>query len=127
MAISMDPPNPHYLPPTNIAALTVERLYMCVFFSLPVGLGYASVMVSWIIGVYYQVIIAICLFFLFKSMTSTLPWTDCNNPWNTPACRTLDQLTSNATNTTMNYTTSYMSTTMSMMNTTNMSGKEGQG
>lgn len=60
------------------------------------GLGYASVMVSAVIAIYYAVIIAICLLFLFKSMTSELPWTNCDNPWNTEFCRTLSQ-TSNST------------------------------
>ncbi|XP_067932266.1 sodium- and chloride-dependent glycine transporter 1-like [Watersipora subatra] len=57
------------------------------------GLGFASVMVSLLISIYYNVIIAICLFFFFKSMTSKLPWTDCNNAWNNiTTCRTLQDL-----------------------------------
>jgi hypothetical protein len=63
------------------------------------------VIVSWLIGLYYNVVIAHTLFFLFASMTSVLPWTTCDNHWNTEACllppskhnSTLNATTSNAT------------------------------
>lgn len=51
------------------------------------GVGYAMVIVSWLIGLYYNVIIAHVLFYLFASFTSELPWKHCNNEWNTPSCR----------------------------------------
>lgn len=35
---------------------------------------------------YYTVIIAFPVVFITKSFTSTLPWMDCNNEWNTPYC-----------------------------------------
>lgn len=57
-------------------------------FWLPLtGVGYAMVIVSWLIGLYYNVIIAHVLFYLFASFTSELPWKHCNNEWNTPSCR----------------------------------------
>lgn len=58
-----------------------------------IGLGFASVMVSLLISIYYNVIICVCIFFFFKSMTSQLPWETCDNPWNNnETCRTLEDL-----------------------------------
>ena len=42
--------------------------------------------VSTYIGIYYNVVICISFYYFFMSMTNLLPWTYCNNPWNTPAC-----------------------------------------
>ena len=56
------------------------------------GLGCTSVMVTLLISIYYNVVIAICFFFLFKSMASELPWANCENAWNTINCLTLDQM-----------------------------------
>ncbi|XP_012944276.1 sodium- and chloride-dependent glycine transporter 1 [Aplysia californica] len=50
------------------------------------GLGYAMVIVSWLISLYYNVIIAQVLFYLFASFTDSLPWISCDNPWNTNNC-----------------------------------------
>ncbi|KAJ8305092.1 hypothetical protein KUTeg_017355, partial [Tegillarca granosa] len=51
------------------------------------GLGFAMVIVTAFIALYYCVIIAWCLYFFFSSMTSSLPWSSCDNPWNTCTCR----------------------------------------
>ncbi|CAH1797534.1 unnamed protein product [Owenia fusiformis] len=50
------------------------------------GIGYGMFLVSLFIGIYYNMIIAWTLFYLFASMRSTLPWASCDNEWNTPAC-----------------------------------------
>lgn len=42
--------------------------------------------VSTYIGIYYNVVICIAFYYFFMSMTNLLPWTYCNNPWNTPDC-----------------------------------------
>ncbi|XP_067938027.1 sodium- and chloride-dependent glycine transporter 2-like isoform X2 [Watersipora subatra] len=55
------------------------------------GLGYCSVWVSWLIGLYYNVIIAHVLFYLAASFTSELPWQHCNHAWNSPYCRVPDE------------------------------------
>ena len=52
-----------------------------------VGLGYCSVWVSWLIGLYYNVIIAHVLFYLGASMTKELPWSHCDHAWSSPYCR----------------------------------------
>nr|XP_022323366.1 sodium- and chloride-dependent glycine transporter 1-like [Crassostrea virginica] len=51
------------------------------------GLGYSMVIVSWGIALYYVVIISWCLYFFFASMTSYLPWQDCDNNWNSCLCQ----------------------------------------
>ena len=54
------------------------------------GLGYAMVSVSWLIGVYYNVIISHVMLYLFASIASIgsdlLPWVTCDNWWNTENC-----------------------------------------
>nr|6M0Z_A Chain A, Sodium-dependent dopamine transporter [Drosophila melanogaster]6M3Z_A Chain A, Sodium-dependent dopamine transporter [Drosophila melanogaster] len=51
------------------------------------GIGYAVVLIAFYVGFYYNVIIAWSLRFFFASFTNSLPWTSCNNIWNTPNCR----------------------------------------
>ncbi|KAJ4937422.1 hypothetical protein JOQ06_001981 [Pogonophryne albipinna] len=50
------------------------------------GVGYGMMVVSTYIGIYYNVVICISFYYFFQSMTHLLPWTYCNNPWNTPDC-----------------------------------------
>ncbi|KAJ6659534.1 hypothetical protein lerEdw1_018769 [Lerista edwardsae] len=50
------------------------------------GVGYGMMVVSTYIGIYYNVVICIAFYYFFSSMTRVLPWTYCNNPWNTPDC-----------------------------------------
>ncbi len=50
------------------------------------GLGWAVVLIAWYVGFYYNVIIAWSLYYLISSLTSSLPWKDCQNDWNTPVC-----------------------------------------
>ncbi|KAB0794952.1 hypothetical protein PPYR_11791 [Photinus pyralis] len=54
------------------------------------GIGYAVVLIAFYVDFYYNVIIAWALRFFFASFTSMLPWTTCDNPWNTPNCRPFD-------------------------------------
>ena len=35
---------------------------------------------------YYNAIVSWTLFYFGNSFMSTLPWTTCNNTWNTPTC-----------------------------------------
>ena len=50
------------------------------------GTGYAMVVVSWVLSLYYNVIVAQTLLYLFYSFTSELPWISCNNTWNGANC-----------------------------------------
>nr|AKN21429.1 slc6a-9 [Schmidtea mediterranea] len=46
------------------------------------GIGYGMTMVSGLVCIYYNIIIAQCLFYFGVSFTSLLPWSNCNNSWN---------------------------------------------
>ncbi|KAJ8984848.1 hypothetical protein NQ317_013049 [Molorchus minor] len=61
------------------------------------GIGYAVVLIAFYVDFYYNVIIAWALRFFFASFTNLLPWTTCDNPWNTPNCRPFETSTGNFT------------------------------
>ncbi|XP_050417113.1 sodium- and chloride-dependent glycine transporter 1 [Patella vulgata] len=50
------------------------------------GVGYGMVIISGIVCIYYNIIIAWTLYYLFVSMQSVLPWSNCDNDWNTEQC-----------------------------------------
>ena len=50
------------------------------------GLGYGMSMIPTVINFYYVVVMAYAVFFLFSGFSSTLPWTDCSNDFNTENC-----------------------------------------
>ncbi|XP_012272981.1 sodium-dependent dopamine transporter [Orussus abietinus] len=54
------------------------------------GIGYAVALIAFYVDFYYNVIIAWALRYFFASFSSMLPWTTCDNPWNTPLCREFD-------------------------------------
>ncbi|XP_030760417.1 sodium-dependent dopamine transporter isoform X2 [Sitophilus oryzae] len=54
------------------------------------GIGYSVVLIAFYVDFYYNVIIAWALRFFFASFTDMLPWTTCDNEWNTPNCRPFD-------------------------------------
>ncbi|XP_031845957.2 sodium-dependent dopamine transporter isoform X2 [Nomia melanderi] len=54
------------------------------------GIGYAVALIAFYVDFYYNVIIAWALRYFFASFSSLLPWTTCDNPWNTPHCRAFD-------------------------------------
>lgn len=51
------------------------------------GIGYSVVLIAFYVDFFYNVIIAWSLRFFFASITDVLPWTTCNNTWNTPGCK----------------------------------------
>ncbi|XP_056643755.1 sodium-dependent dopamine transporter [Diorhabda sublineata] len=59
------------------------------------GIGYAVVLIAFYVDFYYNVIIAWALRFFFASFTNLLPWTTCDNSWNTPNCRPFEFPTRN--------------------------------
>ncbi|XP_067145487.1 sodium-dependent dopamine transporter [Centruroides vittatus] len=54
------------------------------------GIGYAVVLIALYVDFYYNIIIAWALYFFFASFTKKLPWTSCNNEWNTDNCMEVD-------------------------------------
>ncbi|XP_055903387.1 sodium-dependent serotonin transporter [Eupeodes corollae] len=50
------------------------------------GVGYAICLIDIYMGMYYNTIIGWAVYYLFASFTSKLPWTSCENPWNTASC-----------------------------------------
>lgn len=48
------------------------------------GAGVATVVLTFWLASYYNVIIAWAMFFLFSSFYDPLPWTGCHNAWNIP-------------------------------------------
>ena len=44
-------------------------------------------MLSGYIAIYYNVIISWAFFYFFSSFSWTLPWSSCDNPWNSANCR----------------------------------------
>ncbi|WAQ99613.1 SC6A5-like protein [Mya arenaria] len=50
------------------------------------GVGIGMVMVSGLVCVYYNVIVAWTLYYLFMSLRAVLPWSTCGNWWNTKNC-----------------------------------------
>lgn len=49
-------------------------------------MGYAVVLIAFYTDFFYNVIIAWSFYYFFASFTLNLPWTSCNNSWNTPSC-----------------------------------------
>ena len=66
----------------GVGGLTIFKK-VCPLFQ-GVGIGY--MVLNGLVCIYYNVIIATALYYLFASLQKTLPWSTCDNPWNTPAC-----------------------------------------
>ncbi|XP_048356299.1 sodium- and chloride-dependent betaine transporter-like isoform X1 [Sphaerodactylus townsendi] len=50
------------------------------------GIGYASQVIESYLNIYYIIILAWALFYLFNSFSAVLPWANCNNYWNSEHC-----------------------------------------
>ncbi|XP_070508457.1 sodium- and chloride-dependent GABA transporter 1 [Chironomus tepperi] len=50
------------------------------------GIGYAAAVMSCWMNVYYIVILAWAIFYFFMSLRAKLPWSTCDNLWNTYTC-----------------------------------------
>ncbi|TRY61820.1 hypothetical protein TCAL_04386 [Tigriopus californicus] len=51
------------------------------------GVGYCAVFIAFYVSFYYNVIIGWAILYLGNSFSSKLPWTGCDNDWNTEFCR----------------------------------------
>lgn len=52
------------------------------------GIGYAMLIVSSLVGIYYNMIIAWAIYYLFASFTGDLPWSKCRDEWSSDFCST---------------------------------------
>lgn len=50
---------------------------------LPAGIGVASQVIVTYLNIYYIVVLAWAIFYLFNAFKSPLPWSTCDNMWNT--------------------------------------------
>ncbi|KAI4876118.1 hypothetical protein NFI96_005290 [Prochilodus magdalenae] len=50
------------------------------------GVGYATQVIVALLNVYYIIVLAWGIFYLGFSFSSNLPWSSCNNTWNTDSC-----------------------------------------
>uniref|UniRef100_A0A3Q3IUU4 Transporter n=2 Tax=Monopterus albus TaxID=43700 RepID=A0A3Q3IUU4_MONAL len=56
---------------------------LCPIFT---GIGYASIVIVSLLNIYYIIILAWGLYYLFQCFQPELPWAKCNQPWNTDRC-----------------------------------------
>ena len=47
------------------------------------GVGWGMLVINLISNTYFVMIIAYGIYYLFASFSSTLPWSNCHNAWNT--------------------------------------------
>ncbi|XP_078053532.1 solute carrier family 6 member inebriated isoform X1 [Augochlora pura] len=50
------------------------------------GAGLSSVVISFLMSTYHNVIIAYAIYYFFAAFREKQPWSDCDNSWNTVAC-----------------------------------------
>jgi hypothetical protein len=50
------------------------------------GIGYGMLLLGWMTSTYYSAVVSWTFFYFGNSFISPLPWSSCNNEWNTPTC-----------------------------------------
>ncbi|XP_033743262.1 sodium- and chloride-dependent GABA transporter 1-like [Pecten maximus] len=65
----------------SLSPITVWRI--CPLFK---GIGYGMVIISGIVCIYYNIIITWTIYYLYYSFRAVLPWSTCDNWWNTEQC-----------------------------------------
>ena len=74
----------------------------------------STVVMSWLLTTYYNVIMSWAIFYLISSMTSSLPWEQCEHTWNSDQCKPIiNNETSIISNETMINSSSVLSNTHS--------------
>ncbi|KAF6206190.1 hypothetical protein GE061_017418 [Apolygus lucorum] len=56
------------------------------------GIGYAICVLDIYMGMYYNTIIGWAVYYLVASLRSELPWTSCDNLWNTANCTPIEEI-----------------------------------
>ncbi|KAI0242925.1 Sodium- and chloride-dependent glycine transporter 2 [Lamellibrachia satsuma] len=54
------------------------------------GIGWTLLVSGWACAIYYNVLIAYAVFYLFASFVSQVPWKTCGNSWNTANCARIE-------------------------------------
>ncbi|XP_046570064.1 sodium- and chloride-dependent betaine transporter-like [Haliotis rubra] len=62
----------------------------------PGRIGYGMVFIRSIVSIYYSVILAWSLYYIFSTFSEFLPWTLCTNEWNTDLCVGVDSQTNSS-------------------------------
>lgn len=78
-----------WLPFFFIAQNVIPWMIGVIFCFVLSGVGYGICLVSTLVGMYYNTIIAWGVFYMFASFRSEVPWAGCNNSWNTENCMSL--------------------------------------
>lgn len=60
------------------------------------GIGLSTILMTSFICLYYNLIIAYSIIYLIASFIPHLPWTDCENWWNTESCSTFSSASDNS-------------------------------
>ena len=76
----------HYILPTCTFKILHIALKLKTISRYILGVGYCAVFIAFYVSFYYNVIIGWSLYYAANSLTLTLPWTNCNNTWNTEYC-----------------------------------------
>ena len=50
------------------------------------GVGFGVLMISFLCTIYYNVLVAYVLYYMYESLKIDVPWRHCNNWWNTKNC-----------------------------------------
>ena len=50
------------------------------------GIGYASIVISFVVSVYYNVIMTWALYYFYHAFKKDIPWVGCDHSWNTENC-----------------------------------------
>ena len=58
------------------------------WYFLFLGIGFASAVIVFLVNCDYNVLLTWSFYYLFSSFTSVLPWSKCDNDWNTADCST---------------------------------------
>lgn len=95
-----------------VSELSTCTIYLCLWYSSKLihstacncqcsfisGIGFACATVAFLLNIYYIVILAWAFYYTFASFTSVLPWSTCDNEWNTENCSLfLNNYAANAT------------------------------
>ena len=63
------------------------------------GIGFAMIMVSFLVSIYYNVMLAWSIYYLYHAFKTDIPWVGCHHAWNTDQCYELYAI--NVTNSNM--------------------------